>query len=107
MTSGTGSKSISIETLGRRTAALATASALVLAATPHAVRAADAAPAAGDTAQVTEIVVTAQKREEKVNSVPMSITAVTGAQLAAGGVTQVRDLVKLTPGFSFADSYVG
>jgi outer membrane receptor protein involved in Fe transport len=107
MTSGTGPKSISIEMLGLRAAALATASALVLAAAPNVVRAAEATPAAGDAAQVTEIVVTAQKREEKVNSVPMSITAATGDQLAALGVTEVRDLVKVTPGFSFADSYVG
>jgi len=107
MTSGRGSNSISIEKPGLRTAALATASALVLAAAPSVVWAADTTPAASDAAQVTEIVVTAQKREEKLNSVPMSITAVTGQQLAAAGVTQVRDLVKVTPGFSFADSYVG
>jgi len=107
MTSDTGSKSFFIRKPELRAAALATASALVLAAGAHAVRAADAAPAASDVSQITEIVVTAQKREEKVNSVPMSITAVTGDQLAAAGVTQVRDLVKMTPGFSYADSYVG
>jgi outer membrane receptor protein involved in Fe transport len=95
---------------GGRAVALAGASLLALAAVSTAARAADAVPAAtavAESATVTEIVVTAQKREEKVNSVPMSITAVTGAQLAAAGVTEVRDLVKVTPGFSFADSYVG
>ena len=60
-----------------------------------------------DSASVSEIIVTAQKREEKISSVPMSITAATGDQLARAGITQVRDLVKITPGFSFADSYVG
>ncbi|MCX8498783.1 MAG: TonB-dependent receptor plug domain-containing protein, partial [Caulobacteraceae bacterium] len=56
---------------------------------------------------VPEIIVTAQKREENVNAVPMSITAVTGEQLKRAGVNEVRDLVKVSPGFSYADSYVG
>ncbi len=56
---------------------------------------------------VPEIIVTAQKREENVNAVPMSITAVTGEQLKRAGVNEVRDLVKVSPGFNYADSYVG
>lgn len=63
---------------------------------------------APDTASVVpEIIVTAQKREENVNSVPMSITAVTGDQLVRAGIKEVRDLIKVSPGFSYADSYVG
>ncbi len=58
-------------------------------------------------AQGDEIIVTAQKREENINTVPMSITAATGEQLRDAGVTQVRDLVKLTPGLTHADSGVG
>jgi iron complex outermembrane receptor protein len=56
---------------------------------------------------VSEIIVTAQKRQEAVNTVPMSITAATGVQLRDAGIDQPRDLVKITPGFSYADSYVG
>ena len=56
---------------------------------------------------VPEIIVTAQKREENLNAVPMSITAVSGEQLKRAGVNEVRDLVKVSPGFSYADSYVG
>jgi outer membrane receptor protein involved in Fe transport len=56
---------------------------------------------------VPEIIVTAQKREENLNAVPMSITAVTGEQLKRAGVNEVRDLIKVSPGFSYADSYVG
>lgn len=63
-----------------------------------------AAPADG---LVPEIIVTAQKREENVSTVPMSVTAVTGEQLKRSGVNEVRDLVKVSPGFSYADSYVG
>jgi iron complex outermembrane recepter protein len=56
---------------------------------------------------VPEVIVTAQKREENVNAVPMSITAATGEQLLRSGVKEVRDLNKVSPGFSYADSYVG
>ena len=53
------------------------------------------------------IVVTAEKREETVNTVPMSITAATAAQLQDAGVKGARDLGKIAPGFHYADSYVG
>ena len=56
---------------------------------------------------LNEIVVTAQKREQSINSVPESITAATGDQLRLAGVTQVRDLTKLVPGFTYADSAAG
>jgi outer membrane receptor protein involved in Fe transport len=82
---------------------LAGGSILALAAAPSLARAADAAGGA----EVQEIVVTAEKREETANKVPMSITAATGAQLEAEGIKQPRDLVKITPSFSYTDSYVG
>lgn len=53
------------------------------------------------------IVVTAQKYEEAVNIVPMSITAATGEELDNRGVIEPRDLPKITPAFHYADSYVG
>ena len=90
-------------TIGLRRAILASASVLTLMA-----GAAQAQQAASSTeGGVPEIIVTAQKREENVNTVPMSITAATGEQLKRAGVTEIRDLVKIAPGFSFADSYVG
>lgn len=58
-------------------------------------------------ARLSPVIVTAQKREETENTVPMSITAASAAQLQSAGVTQPRDLVKITPGFHYADSYVG
>lgn len=66
-----------------------------------------AADAAGSSTTLPEVVVTAQKRRENVNTVPMSITAVTGTQLANEGVTQPRDLTKVVPGFVYADSDTG
>ncbi len=54
-----------------------------------------------------EIIVTAEKRAESANSVPMSITAITAERLSDAGITQPRDLTKITPAFIYADSYVG
>ncbi len=54
---------------------------------------------------VTEIVVTAQKRSERINSVPMSITAATGALLQARGVMAPADLVKVVPGFQYSEGF--
>jgi outer membrane receptor protein involved in Fe transport len=84
---------------------LASVSAAALAAAPAFAQAAapQAAPAAGP----EEIVVTAQKRQENVNKVPMSITAVTARHLDNAGIKQPRDLGKLTPSFVYTDSSVG
>ena len=57
--------------------------------------------------QLEEVVVTAQKRSESVNDVPLSITALSGDSLDRFGITDTRDLSKVTPGFSFSKSGVG
>ncbi len=53
---------------------------------------------------VAEIVVTAQKREQALNDVPLSITAVGGEQLQDKGISGVADLVKIVPGFNYTES---
>lgn len=53
-----------------------------------------------DTVLVGEIIVTAQKRSQSINSVPMSITAVTGATIRQRDIVTTADLAKLTPGFN-------
>src|SRR5487761_286587 len=64
--------------------------------------------AAGATSnQIQEIVVMAEKRAEKVFNVPMSVTALTGGQLAERGVTQVADLDRVVPGFTYRPSNFG
>lgn len=47
-----------------------------------------------------EIVVTAQKRSSTVQSTPISITAVGGAELQARGITNFTSLAQSTPGVS-------
>ena len=56
---------------------------------------------------VEEVVVTAQKRSERIQDVPLSITAVTSDQLTKQGITSVADLEKIAPGFTFAESQYG
>jgi iron complex outermembrane receptor protein len=48
-----------------------------------------------------EVVVTAQRRSEDIQKVPLSITAVTGAELDAAGILDIRDLGDLVSGLSF------
>lgn len=68
----------------------------------------DPASAKQSTASVLdEIVVTATKRSEAVNTVPMSITAATGQALQSLGVTDVGSLTKIVPGFNAVDSSYG
>lgn len=56
---------------------------------------------------VDEIIVTAQKRSERLSDVPLSITAATGAQLQSRGITTADQLVKVVPGFTYQASDFG
>ena len=58
-------------------------------------------------AALDEIVVTAEKRSENINDVGMSITTATGVQLQKLGVTDVSDLTKVVPGFTYENSVYG
>lgn len=46
----------------------------------------------------SEIVVTAQRRNERLQEVPVAVTALSGEDIAAAGVMQTTDLAKVTPG---------
>lgn len=51
---------------------------------------------ASDDTSLDDIVVTAQRREQRGNDVGIAMNVVTGAELAAAGVRQVNDLTSLT-----------
>lgn len=53
---------------------------------------------------VEEVVVTAQKRAENVQDVPISVTAFSAKTLEAAGVQDVRDLRRITPNLSLSTS---
>lgn len=60
-----------------------------------------AAPPAADEGGMAEVLVTAQRREEKSRDVPISITSLSAEQLATANVEQLSDTAKLTPGLRF------
>jgi iron complex outermembrane receptor protein len=68
---------------------------------PQAVKAAAAAgsPAANDTASVAELVVTAEKRQERLIDVPLTVTAVGSDQLQRQNITTLGDLSRAVPAF--------
>jgi len=77
------------------------------AAAPSAAAAGRNVAAAADDNVLTELVVTANKREERINDVPMSITAATGEALRDLGISDTSQLVKIVPGFNYTPSYYG
>ena len=68
-----------------------------LAAPAMAQEAASAAPQAAEPASTGEIIVTAQRRAEKVTEVPISITVASAAQLERQQVNTVNDLARIAP----------
>src|SRR5690606_1370735 len=55
--------------------------------------------------RLDEIVVTAQKRSESINDIGLTVQAMSGDELSAQGINSVKDLVKVVPGLSYANSY--
>ena len=55
--------------------------------------------------QLGAIIVTAQRREQRLNDVPISVQAETGQQLVEAGITDSRSLVEIAPGLSFTGGY--
>jgi outer membrane receptor protein involved in Fe transport len=64
-------------------------------------------PQQSDSQSIDEIVVTAQKRSERIQDVPLSITAYSGAQLVEQGITDVTEIAQETPGVSERNSGPG
>lgn len=60
------------------------------------------ATAEPNAAEVNEVVVTAQKREENIQDVPISITALSDATLERSGVSDFQDYATRIPNLAFA-----
>ncbi|MFN3524162.1 MAG: TonB-dependent receptor [Phenylobacterium sp.] len=69
--------------------------AVIIATSAHA-----QAAGGGEAATVDEIVVTAQKREQSLQDVPIVVTAVGARTLREAGVRDIKDLTVLTPGMT-------
>jgi iron complex outermembrane recepter protein len=55
----------------------------------------------GASRTIEEIVVTARKSEERIQDIPIAITAFSADQLRREGVGELKDLAQLVPGFTF------
>ena len=79
-----------------------TASASAAAAAPTSAQAVSSAPVAQvSSGGVGEVVVTAQKREQTLQKVPVAITAFTGLQRDKLGISSVQDMTNFTPGLVY------
>ncbi len=58
-----------------------------------------------DTTIIEDIVVTAERRSEGLQNVPIAITAVSGDTLQEAGVTSVGELVQLAPSLQFGERF--
>ncbi len=71
---------------------------------------ADAADAAADAAEqggITDIIVTAQKRETRLQETPAAISAISADSLEAQAITGLNDLTRAAPGLVVADAGPG
>ncbi|MFC3069568.1 TonB-dependent receptor [Phenylobacterium soli] len=78
--------------------------AVSLGTTAHAQTASSkpAAPAAGTT--IEELVVTAEKREQSLQDVPVAISAFTAKQRDVMGITSIQDYTNFTPGLVYSSA---
>jgi iron complex outermembrane receptor protein len=78
---------------------------VLMAGAGHAATQAAAAPPAADNSQdstnVTELVVTAERREQSLQKVPVAVSVFTGAQRDAIGINSVADVTNFAPGFTY------
>ena len=59
--------------------------------------------AAGQERTLEEVIVTAQRREQSLQEVPVSVTAFGGAELERGNITEATEYLSLTPNVSFTE----
>src|ERR1700761_9461461 len=82
----------------RSAAALLPAATLLLSSVPALTLAATGADAAAEAPAIDEIVVTAQKREQRIQDVPISLSVMGGADLDKSSVQSVSDALSMVPG---------
>jgi iron complex outermembrane recepter protein len=64
-------------------------------------------PAQASEDAIDEIVVTARRREESLQQVPLSVAAISGEELEARSISNLEDLGQSTPNFTFSETYNG
>jgi len=93
----------SINSLRLRTVLAMGASALALSAAPAFAQSAKPVAAPADQGfQIEELVITAEKREQTLQSVPVAVSAYTSNQRDVVGMTGIQDFVNFTPGMNYS-----
>jgi len=97
--------------VGNQKRNLALATALVCGSlgglAPVTVLAQDAGDESDNSLMIEEIIVTARKREEKLQDIPLAVTAFSAADIESAGMRDVADVAALTPGFNVAPLFSG
>ncbi len=62
-----------------------------------------APPSAQPRGVLEEVVVTARRREESLQEIPLSVTAFSATEMARRNIQDMKDIARFTPGFSFQD----
>jgi iron complex outermembrane receptor protein len=71
-------------------------------ATPAETAAPESASTDADVTKIEEIVVTAQRREQKLQDVPVAVTAITTDQIESRGIDNLSDLNAVAPGLQIS-----
>lgn len=58
-----------------------------------------------ETRALEEVIVTAQRRSERLQDVPVAVTAFTAAEIAARGITSTRDVLPMAPNVTYDESF--
>jgi iron complex outermembrane receptor protein len=64
----------------------------------------EAVAAAEDVAELDEVVVSAQKRQQNLQDVPVAVTAITAEMLENQHIEQFNDLTRVAPGLTITES---
>jgi iron complex outermembrane receptor protein len=68
----------------------------------YAAAAAAATTDTGAASTVSEVIVTAEKREANIQTVPIAVTAFTSKERALEGINTIQDMTDFTPGFTYS-----
>jgi outer membrane receptor protein involved in Fe transport len=79
--------------------------ASIIASTASAQQAADATSAQATEVVLEEVIVTARKREESLQDVPLTVTAITADTINELNLKGIEDLGRFTPGFSYSSAF--
>jgi len=67
----------------------------------------DTSPRQGEATNLGAVKVTARKRDERQIDVPIAMTAITGEQIDAMGISKVAEVIAMTPGAGSVDNGMG